>query len=159
MKLLFLPLIVLLPAFTIAQATTLSINQIDSMVAAIDSTKGLNTFISEGSVMRKGTHKIIGGFSDYFYSNNSKVLLKVTNSFSAYTVEETDYYFHHDSLIFVRAVIHKTPRSPNKEITTGQYYFQNGVLIYKQERGKPYTRPEIFWKLAETYIADAKSNL
>ena len=152
-----LPLLflILLASQAIGQNGRLSVKQIDSLASIIDSTKGRPTAISDGSIQPKGKRRPKGGFSDtYFLQKDTAKLLEVENGQSLFTNDFTTYYFHNDSLILVRTTIRDI--KDGHEITSGRYYFDNGILLMKQEEGKPVSRPEIYRQDARRYLKDVK---
>jgi hypothetical protein len=156
--LLLIIIIILLTAkFVSGQATQLTINQIDSIVYSIDSTRNLRNAIVDGTLRPKGKRKPVGGFSDtYLIASTENRLLKVQHGASLFYLDLTTYYFFKDSLIFVKTVRHNIKDTTANTISSGQYYFSNGSLITRQEQGQPLTRPEVFLKDARRYLTDVK---
>jgi hypothetical protein len=150
--------ILLLTKFGSGQTVQLSTTQIDSLVLSIDSTKGLRNAIVDGTLRPKGKRKPKGGFSDtYFITPTTKQLEKVERGESLFYTDFTTYYFYQDSLIFVSTVRHDITGDPDKEISRGQYYFLNGILVDRREQNKPLSRPEVFLQHARRYLSDVKS--
>lgn len=137
------------------QHTPFSVHQIDSLVATIDTTSGLRTAISDGEIWAKGKRRHKGGFADTYYTRPvTSQLLMVFNEIYFSTIGLTSYYFYNDSLIFVKMTSHNKEQV---EIMHGRYYFDNGVLINRQEEGKPLSKPEVFLHDAARYLRDAKT--
>jgi hypothetical protein len=137
------------------QHIPLSTHQIDSLAATIDTTRGLHTAISDNIITVKGKRKPQGGSSDTYYIKPViNQLLKVVNDLTFSTYDFTSYYFYNDSLILVTMTRHNKDRV---EILNGRYYFDNGILISRQEEGKRLSKPEVFLQDAARYLKDAKT--
>jgi hypothetical protein len=156
MRLLPFILFLLMANFADGQSKTLPANEIDSLTSAIDNTKGVAIAINQGTIVTQSTSKNSGGFSNaYFIDSITRQLLKVERHEALLTKDFTKYYFYNDSLILVTTSQHNVKN--NKEILTGRYYFNNGMLLKKQEKGKPLSKPEAFLQPARLYIKDAYS--
>jgi|GEM_PF-4118102 len=143
------------PLTAVSQYTSLSVQQIDSLAATIDSTKGLRTAISDGEVRPAGKKKPKGGFSDTYYVKPvTNQLLMVFNEVYLFTTDLTTYYFYNNNLILVKKTSHNKDQV---ELLKGRYYFDNGVLFNKLEEGKPLSKPEVFLQNAARYLKDAKT--
>ena len=139
------------------QTEQLSTKKIDSLVVSIDSAKGLRNAIVDGSLRPKGKKSPKGGFSDtYLITPTSKQLVKVERGESLYYSDFTTYYFYQDSLIFVRTVRYNLSGDTYTPISSGQYYFQNGILIDRREQNKLSAKPEVFLQHARRYLIDVR---
>lgn len=156
MKLLLLSPLLFIAILASGQAEQLSPKQIDSIVLSIDSMKELRTAILDGTLKPKGKRKPTGGFSDtYLIVPAIYQLVKVQRGQSPYYTEFTTYYFYKDSLIFVSATMYNL--TDDKEVSTGQYYFQKGLVMERREQHIPLNRPELFLEHGRRYLADVKT--
>ena len=114
-----------------AQKPTLTIFQIDSIVKII-LTSDLMESLSEGEVRKKNTDINIGGFTNYFYSNGSKELLKVSSRFSVKYYDVDDYYFNEGKLIYIHTFRQKSVKHALKFISEGHYYFHDNICFSKK---------------------------
>jgi hypothetical protein len=156
MKVLQSIFLLLLTNLALGQHTRLSVHQIDSLAAIIDTTNGLRSAISDAIIRPKGKRKPVGGSSHTYYVKPViNQLLKVVNDVSFSTYDLTSYYFYNDNLIFVKTVSNSI--KDNKQMLSGRYYFDNGVLINRQEEGMPLSKPEVFLQHAANYLKDVKT--
>ena len=135
----------------IAQQST-DADKIDSVVAAIDSSKNLQQVTVDGTVTKKSKsffkRKSSGSFSeDYYYDRNSKRLLKVSYQRHLGTFLYEDFYFLNDSLIFVAT---KTGTAANS-----LYYFKQDMIL-KTRGSNIKADPQYFVKKAMSYLKDFK---
>jgi hypothetical protein len=139
------------------QTTKLSIVQIDSIVFSIDTTKGLHNAIADGMIRPKGKKKSRGSFSDtYLLLPSTQQLVKVEHGQYLFYTDYSTYYFFNDSLIFVRTRKCNIVGDTTNEISSGRYYFRNGVLLDRKEIGEPAKQPEAFLSQARRYKIDAR---
>lgn len=157
MKLLYSIFFLLLANLAFGQSDLISAHQIDSVAAAIDTTKNLRSAVADGQFRVKGKKKPTGGFSDtYFVLPDNKQLVKVDHGETLYRDNFASYYFYNDNLILVKTEFHDVnPIS----VRNNRYYFYKGMLFFKQEQGKPINKPEAFLNHAAGYLEDAKGLL
>jgi hypothetical protein len=156
MKLLQSIFFLLLANLVVGQNNPLSIHQIDSLAATIDTTKDLRTTISDGEIRPKGKKKPKGGFSDtYYVAPAANQLVKVEHGESLYTDNFASYYFYNDNLILVKTEFHNS-KGPSF-VLANRYYFYNGILFNKQEEGRPLSKPEALLQHAARYLEDVKN--
>jgi hypothetical protein len=134
---LFLILLIFFSRFAFGQSTNFSINEIDSIVKLIDSTSisgGIIDYYFHKKGKKEKKRKPVGGGADWFYTSSSgKELLKVVRETSIGSENFDNYYFYKDSLIYLRIFNGTFTENKMKMNWEGKYYFQNGVLIFKQD--------------------------
>ena len=156
MKLLQSICFILLTNLAVGQVNPFSTHQIDSLAAAIDTTKDLRTAVSDGEFRVKGKKKAKGAFSDtYYVMPVVNQLVKVDHGESLYTANFASYYFYNNNLILVKTEFHDS--KDDSIVRNNRYYFYNGILFNKQEVGKPINNPEASLQQAARYLEDART--
>jgi hypothetical protein len=154
MKCLILPVFFLLSPGASGQSTGFTVGEIDSIVTQTNSTC-ISGGITDYSFHKKGQRKkTIGGGADWFYTDASgKKLLKVVRETSLDTETMDTYYFYNDSLIYL-ATSNATYTGGVKKINWhGNYYFNNSVLLSKQDDLKYPFKPEMYLRTARQFFA------
>lgn len=157
MKILLSALLIFLSITTNGQTTNFTIREIDSIVNRIDSTC-INGGVEDYTIQQNdGNKKSIGGGADWYYTDASKTkLLKVFSEYSIGTQNIELYYFHQDSLIYLK-IINFTYDNNTKNINwEGQYYFQNNKLIFKKDNLKKNFEPKEFLEKAKDFFYSEK---
>ena len=152
-KLIFLSTFYLCSQFSYAQNPTFSVKEIDSIVKRIDSTC-ISGGITDYNFHKKGNKKkVIGGGADWFYTDTSSTkLLKAIRETSLNTENLDSYYFYQDSLIYL-TISNRTYIDGKKVINwQGQYYFQNGRLIFKHDNLKFLFDPKTYFETARRFF-------
>ncbi|MBO9202433.1 MULTISPECIES: hypothetical protein [Niastella] len=130
----------------------LSVKQIDSLAASIDTTNGLRTAITDGYQTPKGKRKPKTSFSDTYYAKPATLQLCKVEHGESLLIEY--FYFYNDSLVLVST---STWTKDGQVVQSGRYYFSNGVLFSKKEEGSPLSKPEAFLQHAALYLKDVKT--
>lgn len=150
-------LFLFLSIITNGQNKNLVVKEIDSIVNRIDSicvSGGVEDYTIE---IKKGSKKQFGDGADWFYTDSTKTkLLKVFSEYSIGTQNIELYYFHQNSLIYLK-IINFTYDNNTKNINwEGQYYFQDNKLIFKQDKLKKDLKPEIYLEKATHFFGSDK---
>ena len=138
---------------TLGQTTSFTVFQIDSIVKHIDSTC-ISGGITDYTLNKKGQKKkVIGGGADWFYTDTSgKKLLKAIREISLESETFDTYYFHQDSLIYLKTT-NASYKGDKKNINwTRECYFTNTSLILKQDNINIAFDPKIFLKTARAFF-------
>jgi hypothetical protein len=121
--------------YTFGQISNLTIQEIDSIVNRIDTTcirSGITDFTVKSK--NKKTRKIIsGGGADWYYTDNTGKLVKVIREISLDTENFDTYYFHQDTLIYLKTT-NLSYKDDERIINWNrQCYFQNKKLVLNQD--------------------------
>ncbi|WP_130735467.1 hypothetical protein [Flavobacterium sp. J27] len=138
------------------QDNHLTVKEIDSIVQQIDSTC-IRAGVEDYTINEKGSRKKIGSGADWYYTDITQTkLLKVISEFSSKSQNIESYYFHQDSLIYLK-LSNISSNKDKKEINwKGQYYFQNNKLIFKQDNPKSIFKPQLYLKKAISFFGTEK---
>ncbi|GAB2821663.1 hypothetical protein GCM10027043_23070 [Ferruginibacter profundus] len=140
-----------------AQSASFTVTQIDSIVKSIN-TNCISGGITDYSFHKKGHRKkTIGNGADWYYTDSSgKRLLKAVREVYITTEDIDAYYFYNDSLIYLHTSRGKYDSTKKTIIAEGKYYFQDHLLIYKEDNVKYPFKPEFYFTTARQFFAEDK---
>lgn len=144
---------ILLSTWASGQSTAFTISEIDSIVAHTNATC-ISGGITDYTFHKKGQRKkTVGGGADWFYTDASgKKLVKAVRETSMETETFETYYFYNDSLIYLATINTTDTGNLKKTNWQGKYYFNNGVLLQKDDNLKFPFRQELYLRTARGFF-------
>ena len=140
-----------------AQTNIFSSGQIDSIIKIIDSTC-VRAGIADGVIKNPETTETVGGFSYWYFTNNTlNHLVKVIYEQSLSSYDFTYYYFFEEKLICLFFKRGEEVAHAIKTPSIGKYYFQNDKLIYKDDEIDFSFDKLVYLKTARGFLKDTFS--